>query len=91
MLQWGQSGSQLGPENALHGQVEEGLRELNCIDVNLSKLFVQEQSQDVLFTSTNAVRGDRGKGHFGKGKCLVGNCCAKEICCTSRSTNPPLA
>lgn len=68
VLQWGQSGSQLRPENALHGQFEEGLREFNCMDVSLSKLFVQEQSQDVLFTSTNAVRGDRGKGHFGKGK-----------------------
>lgn len=68
VLQWGQAGSQLRPENALHRQFEEGLRELNCIDVSLSILCVQEQSQDFLFTSTNAVRGDRDKRSFGKGK-----------------------
>lgn len=68
MLQWGRSESQLRPENALHGQFEEGLRELNCIDVSLSILFVQKQSYDILFTSTNAARGDRGMGSFGKGK-----------------------
>lgn len=28
------------------------------------------------------------KDILGSGKCLVGYCCAKEICCTSRSTKP---
>lgn len=68
MLQRGQSGSQLRPENAVNGLFEEGLRELNCIDVSLSILFVQKQSHDVLFASTKAARGDRGKGSFGKEK-----------------------
>lgn len=88
VLKWGQSGSQLRPENALHGQFEEGLRELNCLDMSFSILFVQTQSQDALFTSTNAVRGE---GSFGKGKRFSRTAVPKKFVALQGQLNPPLA